>query len=273
MKNVQDKMPPFLNSSGTNQGVAGGRMTGIFNALLLIFLIVNLVIRFATIFRYPPYNGYIAAFLGCVVLGCGLVVVFQTYLKAFLFIFGFSFFLFGFPSMDIQSRIFEIIVTCVATALFFINCGNRKTDHLNRRLAGLIFCYVAVSLFSLLLIPVRQIFKDFWFFGFPDFFFYMFIGQPYHIYYPIPAITRLILYVMLAVQLASLDSRTDAYKSIFLGLFSGGIFCAFIGLLDFYGLISLKWYRFGRTTTPAPTPNNLRKLRRFISPLSVCKQI
>ena len=218
--------------------------------LTAIFLLANLVIRFSTMFHYPPYNGYIAVFLGCVVLGCAFVVVFQTYLKAFLFIFGFSFFLFGFPSMDMQSRIFELIVTCVATALFFINCGNRKTDQLNKHLAGMIFCYVAVSLFSLLLIPVHQIFKDFWFFGFPDFFFYVFIGQPYHIYYPIPAITRLILYIILAVQLASLDSRTDAYKSIFLGLFSGGIFCAFIGLLDFYGVISLKWYRFGRTTTP-----------------------
>jgi O-Antigen ligase len=219
------------------------------------------VIRFSTMFHYPPYNGYIAVFLGCVVLACGFVAVYQRYLKAFLFIFGFSFFLFGFPSMDMQSRIFELIMTCVATALFLINCGNlsctlrpapcalHPVNRLNRPLLGLLLCYVALSLFSLLLIPLQQIFRDFWFFGFPDFFFYVSIGQPYSIYYPIPAITRLILYVVLAVQLATLDSQTNAYKSIFLGLFSGGIFCAFIGLLDFYGVISLKWYRFGKTPT------------------------
>jgi O-antigen ligase len=232
-----------------------GLVRKVADGFVAVFLLANLVIRFSTMFHYPPYNGYIAVFLGCVVLACGFVVVYQRYLKAFLFIFGFSFFLFGFPSMDMQSRIFELIVTCVATALFLINCGNLScTPHpasrLNRPLLGLILCYVALSLFSLLLIPVWQIFRDFWFFGFPDFFFYVSIGQPYSIYYPIPAITRLILYIVLAVQLATLDSQTDAYKSLFLGLFSGGVFCAFIGLLDFYGVISLEWYRFGKTSTP-----------------------
>jgi len=42
----------------------------------------------------------------------------------------------------------------------------------------------------------------------------------------------------------------NGYIAALLGLFSGGIFCAFIGILDFYGVISLKWYRFGRTATP-----------------------
>ena len=120
-------------------------------------------------------------------------------------------------------------------------CATRHASRLNRPLVGLILCYVALSLFSLLLIPVRQIFRDFRFFGFPDFFFYMSIGQPYSIYYPIPAMTRLILYVVLAVQLASLNLRTDACKSIFLGLFSGGIFCSFIGLLDSIKAVSPRW--------------------------------
>ena len=91
---------------------------------MALFLLFNLVIRFSSIFNYPPYNGYIAVFLGCVVLACGFVVVFQRYLKAFLFIFGFSFFLFGFGSFEIQSRVFELLVTCVASTLFLINCGN-----------------------------------------------------------------------------------------------------------------------------------------------------
>ena len=91
-----------------------------------IFLLFNLVIRFSTMFHYPPYNGYIALFLGCVVMACGFVVVFQRYLNGFLFLFGFSFFLFGFPSMDMQSRIFELVVTCIATALFLINWREGK---------------------------------------------------------------------------------------------------------------------------------------------------
>ena len=256
-----------------------------------LFLLANLVIRFSTMFHYPPYNGYIALFLGAVVLGCVGVVFFQKYLKVFLFVFGFSFFLFGFPSMTLQSRVFELIVTCVATSLLLVNLrvgkdGGQRSEsskvkgergkvegqsskvkgernkgkdgeqkgwekvQLNRTLVLLILCYVGLSFFSLLLLPVRQIFRDFWFFGFPDFFLYVFIAQPYHVYYPLPAILRLILYVILAVELASLNSRMEVYKSFFLGLFSGGIFCAFIGLLDFYGIISLQWYRFGKTATP-----------------------
>ena len=105
-----------IGDSGFVRKVADG--------FVALFLLVNLVIRFSSIFNYPPYNGYIAVFLGCVVLACGFVVVFQRYLKAFLFVFGFSFFLFGFGSFEIQSRIFELIVTCVSTALFLINCGN-----------------------------------------------------------------------------------------------------------------------------------------------------
>ena len=101
-----------------------GLIRKVVDGFMVVFLLVNLVIRFSAIFHYPPYNGYIGLFLGCVVLACGFVVVFQRYLKAFLFVFGFSFFLYGFGSFEIQSRIFELIVTCVSTALFLINCGN-----------------------------------------------------------------------------------------------------------------------------------------------------
>ena len=105
----------------------------IITGLTAIFLLANLVIRFSSIFYYPPYNGYIAVFLGCVVLACGFVVVFQRYLKAFLFVFGFSFFLFGFGSFEIQSRVFEILVTFVALTLFLVNWregggGGRRTE-------------------------------------------------------------------------------------------------------------------------------------------------
>ena len=102
-----------IGDSGFVRKVADGFMA--------VFLLVNLVIRFSSIFYYTPYNGYIAVFLGCVVLACAWVVVFQRFLMVYLFIFGFSFFLFGFGSFEIQSRVFEILVTCVASTLFFVN--------------------------------------------------------------------------------------------------------------------------------------------------------
>ncbi len=299
---------------------------GVVNCLVFVFLLGNLVIRFCTIFYYPPYNAHIAGFFGVIVSCCIFVVLFPKYLKVFLFIFGFSFFLFGFGSIDIQSRVFELIVTCVATALFVINwragkdrdrvsgVGGQKGEQrqgisrpsticqsygagkkaqkaqklkkekdlmtakrrretedtpvehphlpssvatgqavqggrLNRPLVVLILCYVGLSLFSLLLLPVRQIVKDLWFFGFPDSFYYLFIGPPSGFYYPVAAIIRLMLFVVLAFTLSITINRREIFKFLFSGIFSGAVFCAFIGLLDFYGVISLVPYRFGTAST------------------------
>ena len=185
------------------QGVVSGGRPGVLNAMIGAFLMFNLVIRFCTIFYYPPYNGHIAAFFGGLVCCCIFVVLFPRYLKAFLFIFGFSFFLFGFGAIDIQSRVFEVIVTLVATALFVINHRGRETHQLNRPLVVLILCYVGLSLFSLLLLPVSQIVRSLWFFGFPDAFYYLFIGPPFGFYYPVAAILRLMLLVAFAFQLST----------------------------------------------------------------------
>ena len=267
-------MQDFIENKTFGESVVWKRKFSLFNILMGVFLMFNLVIRFCTIFNYPPYNGYIGALFGGVVSGCIFVIFFERYLKAFLFLFGFSFFLFGFGSIDLQSRVFELIVTCVATALFVVNfresekivshrvhgehregrdnAGMIKTGHrgwLNRRLVVLILCYVGLSLFSLLLLPVRTIVKDLWFFGFPDSFYYLFIGPPYGFQYPISAVARLMLFVVLAIQVSITMRCQDNYKFLFSGIFSGAVFCAFIGLLDFYGVISLAAYRFG-TASP-----------------------
>ena len=263
-----------------DQGVVSGGKFGFLNVLIFGFLAFNLVIRFSTIFYYPPYNAHIAAVFGAIVSCCILVILFPRYLKAFLFIFGFSFFLFGFGATTIQSRVFELIVTCVATALFVIHWKNKASSRLNKRLGILILCYIGLSLFSLLLLPLRQIVKDFWFLGFPESFFNLFIGPPYSFYYPVAAVIRLLLFVIFAIQLSMCaispatpavhsgsagnnpdldfsaatsdappeqdrEGNLDTYKALMAGIFLGAVFCAFIGLLDFYGIISLRWYTFG----------------------------
>jgi len=112
----------------------------------------------------------------------------------------------------------------------------------------LLLCYVGLSAFSLLLLPVRQIVKDLWYFGFPDGFSYLFIGPPYSFYYPVVAVIRLMLFVVLALEIAKSAVFQENFKFLFSGIFSGAVFCAIIGLLDFYGIISLGSYRFGVTS-------------------------
>ncbi|MFO7987346.1 MAG: hypothetical protein R6U38_15915, partial [Desulfatiglandaceae bacterium] len=279
--------------------MAHGKMKKVFHILIFVFLLGNLVIRLGTIFNYPPFNGVIAGFLGVVAAACVWVVFYPRYLKHLLFIFGFSFFLFGFGSIDLQSRIFELVVTLVATTLFVINWrrksgeqrsevrgqgsevrdqksatsvenAGRKSDStdgiggLNRPLLILLLCYVGLSAFSLLLLPVRTILKDLWFFGFPDGFFYLFIGPPYSFYYPVAAVIRLMLFGVLAVEIAGTALSRENFKWLFSGIFSGAVFCAVIGLLDFYGVISLAPYRFGVTRNLQSTFLNRGWLAEYI---------
>lgn len=216
----------FVRTGLSNIGDSG-LIRKVFDGSVAIFLVANLVIRFSSIFYYPPYNGYLALILGCVVAGCAYAVIFQKYLKVFLFIFGFSFFLFGFSSIEIQSRIFELIVTCVALTLFVSNWKEGRSVRLNRPLVILILCYIGLSLFSLLLLPVRHIFKDLWFFGFPDAFFYLFIGPGSGVYYSVAAVIRLMLFVVMALALSGTSLCHENYKTLFSGIFSGAIFCIF----------------------------------------------
>jgi O-antigen ligase len=221
--------------------------SSILHGLVLTFLAVNLIIRFGSIFNYPPHNGAIAVFFGAVIAACVWTTVRPRHLKYFLFLFGFSFFLYGAGSVDIHSRIFELVVTLVAATLFVINRKTKHTHRLSRSLRGLLFCYVAFSIFSLLLLPVRQIVKDLWVFGFPDACFYLFIDPPYGIYYPVSAVIRLILFVILGIELARTDLCHENYKWLFSSIFVGAVFCTIIGLMDLYGIISLAAYRFGIT--------------------------
>ena len=89
----------------------------------------------------------------------------------------------------------------------------------------LLVCYVVLSLFSLLLLPVRQIIKDLWFFGFPDGFFYLFIGPLYGMYIPVTAVIQIdafcslgysnFLFMLLDVEFY----KSSFHRALFSGLF------------------------------------------------------
>ena len=221
-----------------------------FNLATIAFLAANLIIRFGSIFNYAPYNGYLSVFFAVILIGSIAVILHPDFLKFYLAVFGFSFFLFGFGSIDIHSRVFELLVTCVATVLFLVKRRNGGDVRLNKYMATFLWCYVLLSCFSLLLLPIRHIAKDLWFFGFPDAFFYLFIGPAYGFYYPVAMVIQLALFTVFAVQLGSVPDRARTWNYMLLGIFLGAVFCAFIGLLDFYRVINLAWFRFEQTVTP-----------------------
>lgn len=246
----------ILNSGSFGQSVnAAGVRIGL-KFMVLAFLGLNLWYRFSTVFDYSRFVGGVFLFLGV----CSLVVVlFPRFLKAFLFLFGVSFFLFGFRSYDVQSQVFETVVGFVAITVFLVNMrgawgrahgagreGQRAEDGrvgLNRQLVGLLLCYVGLSVLSLMVLPVGHIVKDFLYFGVKSSAMGVANAIPNSQLYPFSGINRLILFFVLAYGLATSVNAREQYRWLFVGLFVGTVFCAFLGLLDFYGIVSLDWYR------------------------------
>ena len=227
--------------------------------MIFAFLGLNLWYRFLTIFDYSRFVG--GLFVGLAALSL-VVVLFPRLLKGFLFLFGFSFFMFGFRAYDIQSQVFDTVVVFVALTVFFVGWRGKKNSEqlavgseqgaknseqgaggLNRQLLGLILCYIGLSVLSLILLPLGHIVKDFWFFGVENFFMQIANATSNSHLYPLGGINRLVLFFVLAYGLAVSLNPREQYRWLFVGLFVGTVFCAFLGLLDFYGIVSLNWYR------------------------------
>lgn len=224
-----------------------GLRLGLARLVVLSFLGLNLWYRLWTIF---DYSGFVRGLFVFLTISSVIVILFPKRLKSFLFLFGASFFLFGFRGYDIQSQVFETIVVFVCITVFFVTL--RRKDHrcINRQLFWLIICYIVLSVLSLQLLPVGHIIMDFRLFGLKTSFLQVANAIPNSWLYPFSGINRLILFFILAWVVSSGNNAQELFKGIFVGIFVGGVFCAFVGLLDYYGIISLEWYRLGITTTP-----------------------
>jgi O-antigen ligase len=222
----------------------------ILNICTFAFLAINLLARFATIFNYPPYNELIAVLLAGVLMASLWAIRFPGYLPLYLGIFGFSFFLFGYGSPDIQSRMFELIVTCVGATLLLINVNYKQPPIGKNHVGTFLVLYSALSFFSLLVTPLRQMFNDMAYFGYSEFLFNFFIAETYSYYYPAGSILRLILFIILASEISRQAEKNKCLSHLFMGIVAGAIFSSFIGILDYYNMISIAWIRLGVPPTP-----------------------
>jgi len=233
----------------TNFGKAGNSaiVRIVLSVVTFVFLGANLFYRFSTVFEYIRFAEGLFIFLGVCSL---LVMLFPKYLRMLLFFFGASFFLFGFRPYDIQSQVFETVVVFVAITVFLVNLRRNDRSGINRNLFALISCYVGLSLFSVLLLPMGQIVKSFWMFGLKTSFLQVANTTPNTYLYPLAGINRLILFFILAFELSRTKDAREMFKWFFIGIFAGGVFSALVGLFDFYKIISLRWYRSDTLITP-----------------------
>jgi hypothetical protein len=219
----------------------------LFNFGIVAFLFANVVYRFFTLNDHGSFIEGLFIFLGM----CSLfVILFPKYLRMLGFLFGLSFFLFGFRAFDVQSQIFETIVAFMAITVVAVNLIRGGSTRHNRHLVVFLICYVGLSLFSLLLLPAGLILEDFWFFGLKASLLQIANSVPNGYLYPIAGINRLILFGILALSFSRAKNSYEMFKWLFIGIFTGCVFSAFVGLLDFYKIISLSWYRLGTVITP-----------------------
>ena len=221
-------------------------------AAMFVFVAVNLYFRFYAGFHYLDImlSGhadrlYVVLITVVVVLSvAGLmgIVWFSKYLKAMLFIFGLSFALFGFQPYTPYSQFFDVLVTFGALALLMINFKERRFREINERFLLLLLLYVSLSGLSLLQLPLVNMFKGFALWG-ASWSFLIIGAIPPWDFYATAGVNRLVLFVIFVVLLSRLEGNRGFYRAVFLGALWGAVLAAVVGLLDYYGVISLAWFR------------------------------
>lgn len=215
------------------RGLSSHWLGRLFNLVLLIFLFADIILNFYLIFNFNVVTRIV-----CIVIiyFCMSMLVFPGYLRMFLVVFAFSFSFFGFQPYDIHSHVFEFFLTGMAISLTLLNLLSNNYNKSNRHILILLFSYILLSVLSLQMLPVKLgAIKNIIFYDFNTF-------KEIHIS-SLTGVNRLIMFSIFAFQLSISINAEKLYKYFFIGLFCSAIFSALTGLADFYGLISLTWYR------------------------------
>lgn len=223
-------------SSGSENCMRSDPLTRVVNLFILVYLLANAALRL-----YFVYNFNSAARITSIaaIITCLLIVALPRYLKWFMLVFGFSLSFFGFQPYNIYSHVFELLTTCIIIGLTALNLINRP-EHRNRHLIVMLMSYTMLALFSLQMLPVSLAELKMIFFQGRNTAQGLYLNS-------LTGLNSLLLFFILALQLSSLTNARRIYYYIFTGLFCSGVFAAVSGLADFYGLISLSWYREAAT--------------------------
>jgi len=216
------------------------KMSFLIKTFILLFIYFNIIIRFYSVYNT---NYFINIVLIVLSMCCLIICILPRLLKNLLFIFGLSFFLFGFRPYDIETQVFELIVTLMASTLLAVNLTSKSKPQINIYLLILTCCYICLSMFSILLFPIAEIMKNVYYFGITDFFNIVFNVVPSSSIYIFAGLNRLILFFVFAFLLSISTDHKQYFNSLFSGIFLGAILASIIGILDLYQIIDLSWYR------------------------------
>ena len=112
----------------------------------------------------------------------------------------------------------------------------------------LILYYTILSTLSLLLFNLNYLIKNYCCFGLETFLLHIYNAMPSSNIYSFAGVNRLVLFFIFIFYLSVNRTARDHYKTFFAGLFAGAVLAAIIGILDYYGFVSVAEYRNNFTT-------------------------
>jgi hypothetical protein len=210
------------------------------DAIMCLFVLINVVIRFLVIFNENSVTRYI---LPLIVVGCILLLAFSKWLKESLFLFGLCLPLFGSQSFFVYNHVFEFLLSGFTLILILLNQKHADSQKINKILLRLVLLYIILSTGSLVLLPIGHLSKIFSLWGTINFSSAVFFALPSSIFYPLAGINRLFLFFVFIHQLSKSNIRGEGFKFIFIGMLFGAVISSAIGILNQYNIITLDWYR------------------------------
>ncbi|KJU87423.1 O-antigen polymerase [Candidatus Magnetobacterium bavaricum] len=219
----------------------------LFYVIALTFLAFNVSFKIYTLFYGGFYtwslqNKIVLVFrLGYVlwIMACLYVIRFHEKIKYLLFVFAFSFVFFGFPPYYIQNQVFDYILALLTLSMFIISMKPGMRNKINRHLMFFVLCFFCLSASSLLMLPLGHIAELAGSFSFESFMLQIFGALPHNYLFCLLEINRFALIVLFTIILSVVSGSGENYKYIFLGLFTGSLFAAIMGLLEYGGIVSL----------------------------------
>lgn len=213
----------------------------ILHSIVFIYLFLNLSVRVWVIYSNSSLIGKgILIGIALYSLWC---LFFPRHLDKHLFVFGFSFFLFGFTPNNIYGQTFEFIVSTLTLVIFLLNVTKGANTLPNMQLTALFLCFICLCLLSFLLLPLGYIYTDLLIFTIKDFLYNCLFGNFQTYFFSLAGINRLLIFTLFAYQLSKRTQCRQQYAYLFSGIFIGAVFSAFIGIGDTFTIISLDFYR------------------------------
>jgi hypothetical protein len=233
---------PAHSEAPRERGARRGRAFGL--ALVLLFLLANLVAHALALAPNGPAAGVLSAAAVLIAAACALR---PSSLHPVLALLGASLFLCGFHAYRPQSLSFELAVSVLAAALVLrLARSPRAAMPYGMRLVRPLFVlYASLASVSLLLLPPRVLEHRAFLEGLallPS----ALLAFPKDPLYPIASVDRLWLLLIFAWALAAQPDADSLFRRLFRGVAWAALLAVVLGLLDFLGLVSLARYNLSQ---------------------------